>query len=192
MAVLELEQIGAVTRMTTEEKEAEVERLKRSRVAYRGHITRNINKSVNLMSQDEPAVQDISSYIELIETKLEAIRGLDKQIADNLDGDNLDVEISESLDYHDEIITSKNKMVHFVKSKTQNVGVSDGASGSTFGFGRGTHTKLPRIMLKEFSGDLIEWSSFWDGFEASVHLNPKISDVDKMNYLRGLLKGDAL
>ena len=51
--------------------------------------------------------------------------------------------------------------------------------------------KLPKLQLKEFSGDPLEWRSFWDSFEASVHLSTKISDVDKMNYLKGFLRGDA-
>ena len=53
------------------------------------------------------------------------------------------------------------------------------------------HVKLPKITLKSFSGNPIEWLSFWDSFQASVDKNSDISGVDKMNYLTGLLKGEA-
>ena len=59
-------------------------------------------------------------------------------------------------------------------------------------FGRDVYTGLPKITLNEFSGDLLEWTSFWDSFEAAIHRNRGITDVDKMNYLRGLLEGEAL
>ena len=52
--------------------------------------------------------------------------------------------------------------------------------------------KLPKLKVKEFNGDSLEWLSFWDCFEASVHLNRTISDVSKMNYLKSLLRGEAL
>ena len=53
------------------------------------------------------------------------------------------------------------------------------------------HVKLPKITLKSFSGNPLEWLSFWDSFQASVDKHSDISGVDKMNYLCGLLKGEA-
>ena len=54
------------------------------------------------------------------------------------------------------------------------------------------HVKLPKITLKSFSGNPIEWLLFWDSFQASVDKNFDInSGVDKMNYLSGLLKGEV-
>jgi len=53
------------------------------------------------------------------------------------------------------------------------------------------HAKLLKITLKSFSGNPLEWLSFWDSFQASVNKNSDITGVDKMNYLSGLLKGEA-
>ena len=53
------------------------------------------------------------------------------------------------------------------------------------------HVKLPKIKLKSFSGNPVEWPSLRDSFQASVDKNFDISGVDKMNYLGGLLKGEA-
>ena len=103
---------------TAEEKKEIVERLRRSRKAYRGHVTRNINKGCDLMNDEEPSLADIESYVELIDTKIEAIRVLDKEIVEYLDGEDLDNEIEKSLDYIDEVVTAKSKLVRFVKMKT--------------------------------------------------------------------------
>ena len=53
------------------------------------------------------------------------------------------------------------------------------------------HVKLPKITWKSFSGNPLEWLSFWDSFQASVDKNSDISGIDKMNHLCGLLKGEA-
>ena len=50
---------------------------------------------------------------------------------------------------------------------------------------------LPRLDLPTFSGDALEWPPFWDGFNAAVNSNPSISHVQKLNYLRSQLRGEA-
>ena len=37
----------------------------------------------------------------------------------------------------------------------------------------------------------MRWQEFWDSFEASIHKNPNLQPVDKFNYLRAELEGDA-
>ena len=51
--------------------------------------------------------------------------------------------------------------------------------------------KLPKLTLKPFSGDLLDWLTFWDGLASAIDHNTDLSNVDKMNYLTGLLKGEA-
>ncbi|XP_064083039.1 uncharacterized protein LOC135199053 [Macrobrachium nipponense] len=52
--------------------------------------------------------------------------------------------------------------------------------------------KLSSLSLPEFEGIDGEWPSFWDVFESNVHSRPDLRDVDKFNYLKGCLKGEAL
>ena len=58
-------------------------------------------------------------------------------------------------------------------------------------FGHDVYTKLPKIDIDSFSGDMLKWLEFWDSFEAAIHTNPRLSDASKMNYLKGYLKGEA-
>ena len=51
--------------------------------------------------------------------------------------------------------------------------------------------RLPKLEAKRFAGLVEEWQEFWDGFQSSIHSNPKLSPVDKFSYLRGLLGGVA-
>ena len=53
-------------------------------------------------------------------------------------------------------------------------------------------TRLPKLNIPTFSGDTLQWQSFWDCFQAAVHHNPSIAGVQKLNYLRAQLQGSAL
>ena len=51
--------------------------------------------------------------------------------------------------------------------------------------------KLPKPALPRFGWNVLKWPTFWDSYESAVHHNRDLSDVDKFNYLRALLKHTA-
>ena len=53
------------------------------------------------------------------------------------------------------------------------------------------HTILPKLELKKFYGNHIDWYPFWESFESAVHRNSTPFEVDKFNYLKSLLGGSA-
>ena len=55
----------------------------------------------------------------------------------------------------------------------------------------GNSVRLPKLEIPSFSGEKLKWTEFWDSFEAAVHLNMSLSDVEKLNYLISKLKGEA-
>ena len=42
------------------------------------------------------------------------------------------------------------------------------------------------------ASDPLEWQGFWDRFQASIHNNDSLADIDGFNYLKDNLKGEAL
>ena len=52
--------------------------------------------------------------------------------------------------------------------------------------------KLPKLNLPVFFGNLLDWQSFCDSFEAAVHSNPTLNGTQKFNYLKAQLKNEAL
>ena len=42
-----------------------------------------------------------------------------------------------------------------------------------------------------FSGDKPRWTEFWDSFECAIHTNKKLSDIEKFNYLKSKVSGEA-
>ncbi|XP_015594210.1 uncharacterized protein LOC107267259 isoform X3 [Cephus cinctus] len=51
--------------------------------------------------------------------------------------------------------------------------------------------KLPEIKLPQINGELKHWSGFKDLFLALVHHNARLADIERLQYLRGSLKGEA-
>ncbi|GFW86796.1 integrase catalytic domain-containing protein [Trichonephila clavipes] len=54
-----------------------------------------------------------------------------------------------------------------------------------------TEIKLPTLSLPTFSGVIDEWLTFSDLFQAAVTNNQNLTGAQKLQYLKGVLKGDA-
>ena len=52
-------------------------------------------------------------------------------------------------------------------------------------------TRLPKLDIPVFTGEPLEWQSFWDCFEAAIDTNPSLTGVQKLSYLRTQLRGEA-
>ena len=48
-------------------------------------------------------------------------------------------------------------------------------------------TNLPKLIIKRFDGDILNWQTFWDQYYSSVHIKTNISEIDKFMYLKSLL-----
>ena len=53
------------------------------------------------------------------------------------------------------------------------------------------NSRLPKLILPVFSGDPLDWQTFWDSFNTAVHINPILGCIQKFNYLKAQLQGDA-
>ena len=53
------------------------------------------------------------------------------------------------------------------------------------------HVKLPKLSIKKFGGDLTKWTTFWDAFDAAIHSNPHLTNIERFNYLNNLLESTA-
>ncbi|MCG8044652.1 MAG: DUF1759 domain-containing protein [Candidatus Thiodiazotropha endolucinida] len=51
--------------------------------------------------------------------------------------------------------------------------------------------KLPKIEMISFNGEKTKWVEFWDSFQSAVHSNNRLSNVEKFNYLKSKVLGEA-
>lgn len=52
--------------------------------------------------------------------------------------------------------------------------------------------KLPKLSLPTFCGDYSEWTTFFDLFKCTVDANNTLTNAQKLQYLKSVLKGEAL
>ena len=50
---------------------------------------------------------------------------------------------------------------------------------------------LPKLDFEKYSGDLSRFQEFWDSFFSAVHESKRLRPVEKLNYLRAKLEGNA-
>lgn len=55
-----------------------------------------------------------------------------------------------------------------------------------------SRVRLPKISLPTFSGKHEEWLPFHDIFKSIIHNNASLSNIQRFQYLRSSLTGDAL
>ena len=97
-------------------------------------------------------------------------------------------EIDESGEYDIQIQES----ILTIGDKLKPKGEETGHRGMSFFGSRVNSAKLPKCSIQSFSGNPIEFQSFWDSFEASVNSNETLEDITKFTYLKSFLTGHAL
>ena len=75
--------------------------------------------------------------------------------------------------------------------QNQNPFPNSGSHGSMASQLSHSVSRLPKLSLPSFSGDPLSWQTFWDSFSVAVDSSPVLSGVQKFNYLRTLLQGEA-
>nr|XP_012152440.1 PREDICTED: uncharacterized protein LOC105664087 [Megachile rotundata] len=65
------------------------------------------------------------------------------------------------------------------------------SSGSSAAVHKSPEVVLPPITLPTFSGETLEWESFRDRFRSLIHDNDRLSELQKLQYLKGALRGEA-
>ena len=51
--------------------------------------------------------------------------------------------------------------------------------------------RLPKTKMMSFSGDIMKWTQFWHLSERNIDKNMTLSDVNKFQYMKCLLAGQA-
>jgi hypothetical protein len=168
----------------------------KSRPAHRGQLTKLTNRAEEILSIDGPiprAKKDLlSSTIDQISEKLDYLAKLDNEISDSLldDVEKYQAAIIEADDYavlaKDDLKKFKNFLADLQSSSSLDTSISSASSEP-----RIRKVNLPKLSLTPFSGDILKWQSFKDGFDAAVHNDTSLGDIQKFQYLRAHLSGDA-
>ncbi|XP_033745622.1 uncharacterized protein LOC117331136 [Pecten maximus] len=187
-------------------------KLKAVRAGHRSTVTK-LFKKINVEDSTEVKdIQEIESVITLIKKKQTILADLDKIILDQTSEDDIEDEIEEADRY---VLEIESKLARITKRlctitssyhSPSNVNVSVlnpnatefqhsnpyQSSFSSSSTSSSQYHKLPKLSLPTFDGNLLNWQSFWDSFFRAIHNNSILSDVQKFNYLRSQLHGEAV
>ncbi len=139
----------------------------------------------------------LEGYKVTLMDKKESINKLDEDILNEIEDED---KITEDIFQAGEVGESINRMIVRIDNVLKVVAVtnvpSQGLGTSVFSETQHIHplstkAKLPKLSLKKFTGNPIDWQSFYDSYTAAVHSHDTLSKVDKFNYLKTLLEGPA-
>ena len=168
------------------------QQLERKRAAGRGWATRSSNALAALVAKPEVTIMELEDGIEDFDKRLAALD--DAQSAVELgivEPDKLEDDIKAADQFRRQVrvprVQAAQKLAELLqKTVPQGNANSDGGAAESVL----SNIRLPRIELPKFSGNVLEWLSFWEQFEALVG-EANIPAISKFGYLHSSLEGEA-
>ena len=172
-------------------EEARIEAVKKRCSGVKGWLTRATNSLSLLLAQEEPASRlEIVDCLEDFDMRLLAYDEAQAELEYITRKEDLDQIIQEAYDYRCGCKKVRLRAVSRLATLDENLRKEDNASVSANSNSK-PDVKLPKLILPEFKGEVVEWQSFWDQFNAVVHQS-ELPDITKFTYLKSVLKDEAL
>ena len=174
----------------------ELPRKKKIRAGHRSSATRTLDQIKDAVKAIPLDIDGLLQMKLSLQEKLDTLKVLDGEILDLTPEAKVDQEIEQSDRYKEEIfraMISIDKVLNDPPATVTAPHYVTGTRPATATSSTSSHhrVKLPKLMIRPFDGNLTKWITFWDSFESAIHNSEELSDVDKFNYLRSLLKEGA-
>ena len=161
------------------------------------NVVQGLVVKINDMIGEENKRHEVERMVQTIEVKMAAIQQLNDTVLDDIAEDQMENEMESAtlfeIDIMKEIDRFKEKLSAKVKVEPSIHEVAKEERGETLPSLSSSKysVRLPKIEIKKFHGDPVQWQQFADTFDATITSNEHISDVEKFTYLRGFLEGEA-
>ena len=162
------------------------------RGGQRAWVTKKIRtaNTMFLILKDSPLEdemrQDLVILKETLSKRLKQLDEMNMKVQELLPVTDIENDIAECYDREEEITSIIQKISKLQVDKERS---SEKEGDDTLK--EKHYTNLPKLNLPTFDGDPKQWTPFWDLYSATVHDNEKLSPIQKLSYLRTLLKGSA-
>ena len=159
------------------------------RNGHRIHVKRLMAEMSGLTQGD---VLNLKKIEKSLNEKATVLKNFDNDILeliDEADVDTLLTEIQDSSNLSDEINETLIKIEHMLKSVEPTVSSSTlpGATPVSTNNVIEKYSRLPKLEIAKFEGDVLQWQGFWDQFSAAIDSNSQLKNIDKFNYLKTFL-----
>ena len=141
----------------------------KKRTAARGWLTRHAKSLASLNSRVDVDRITLEDAIDLFVKQLESLYLAQAEYEMQLDLEQIEKEIEGAADYRDNVRTHRIEAARLLATLAEktNSNSDPKSASSTAG---AVEANLPKIELPTFRGNLMEWQSFWDQFDAIVTL----------------------
>ena len=129
---------------------------------------------------------------QLLDGKQRSLSEIDQEVLSLCEVEAIDEEIERSEEVTASILHLKGKIENARKANTSTQQHVESFQAATQPVNQNVvHTRLPKLSLPKFRGDVTKWNTFWDSVQSAVHRNEGVTNIDKFNYLKSVLDGSA-
>ena len=125
--------------------------------------------------QNEEHRDELRAYKTKYQSKIEEIKTVDSKVLNFLS------QLTENLIREDAFIDVMTKIYNLETNNSEHSSVRQTTSNHTRSPSNPTKTvkvKLPKLELKPFDGNILNWQPFWDRFQSSIDSDSNISPVN--------------
>lgn len=177
---------------------AKVAKFQASKKAYLGHTSRALNNLDEELGKEDINLDSLIELIQKVDLKYAKVEELSNKIQEESeDVEAIEAEVDSMDKLLDRVIETTSRAKSILKAaeeEKRDVMVEpdpDKRRYSRPGIEERETTHLPKLQIEKYSGDIEGYREFMDMFKVSIHNNKKLEDVEKFNYLKIYLKGDA-
>ena len=163
-------------------------RKKRIRAGHRGSTTRMLRELDELLAADTLKKARLAQLKLSLQEKLDTLKQIDGEIIELTEEGDLENEIQQADTFKDSVYSA---MVRLQEAVKETGTATPSTSVAVMPHAHDHRIKLPKLTIQSFDEDVTLWMPFWDSYDSAIHQNPSLSEVDKFNYLRSLLRGTA-
>ncbi|XP_037515421.1 uncharacterized protein LOC119391844 [Rhipicephalus sanguineus] len=166
--------------------------LKLKRKAERAQLTRLINEIEATIDQDAVTEEQLCILTDRLTQLHTDLRATDSAIVPLLSTTEAEAEFDRVVEYNDRATATCAKLKYRLRRfhESQNSPLPETPIEPV----QRTHqpaVQLPKVDIMKFDGQPSVWTPFWEQFSQLIHNNGRLTDVDRFNYLRSVLTGDA-
>jgi hypothetical protein len=170
----------------------ELANLKRKRATLSSNVTR-FTTTINGFS-DTTTLDDVEHYRDRLQETLDRLTTLDDSIQNLIEDEEYAMDVDTCEEYIERSKRAVQKVSRAIETKIsnslRNVTVTPPGLNTVTSPSLATPTvKLPTIKLDPVTGNIEQWTRFWEQFDSSIDKNPSVSQINKHVFLRGYLEG---
>ena len=165
-------------------------------------LTKHCTTIQKALAKSDVTTAELEGLITDYRARATAAEDAHQQVANNVEDEDLEETVTEAEEYMAERNTTLYQATTKLASMTETSSTtkdddaqsiaSIASNASTSSTNEKKNSKVPKLDLPRFRGDLLKWSPFSESFINHVHKNSTIPVVDKLTHLLSLLDGEAL